>query len=115
MNSRGQSSLELLFVTMAVISATVYFGSLFFTQSDSTRALVTLQHRLAEGFNTLDTPHIVEQIEFQAPSPDQIQFTVRTKPALDQTAIQSILTEIENEIEATTPYTTAEITLNPSP
>lgn len=115
MSSRGQTSIELLVVAMAVIMATTIFATMLNPELDSTRAIAIAKSELVRQLNAKDdAAYLISSIEATDPilRPD-LELTIRTNP--DSLAAGDIdPAPITSKIQAETGFTgTIAIQINP--
>lgn len=112
-NQKGQGSIELVLVAMAIVVLGAVFTGIYLQSQDSTIAMVIAKNRLTETFNQGDTPIIVDTLRYTIENGNEFHLQVETIPkTADMTPYQSGIAELENAIANKTSYAIVAVSIN---
>ncbi len=114
LNQCGQGSIELMLIIASALGLAFFFSVSYLSTQDATIALVITKNRVTEKLQLHEITAIIESIKYNKTAPDTIIIKVFTKPSSIDFP-QADLSGIQDEIEESTPFTTATIEMNPAP
>jgi len=79
-HDRGQSSMEMLLVTVAVISISIYILGNYLDLNDSTFAIAMLKADSVQKLNDLNSYYVIRKIDFVQATANDGNFNIITAP-----------------------------------